>query len=77
MATSRQADQRQTAPPAVPAIRFQFIREVISELKKVVWPTREEATRLTIMVIVVAGVVGLLLGLIDIGFSLLIRNVLI
>ena len=74
MATSRQADQQQT--PAT-AVRFQFIREVVSELRKVVWPTREEATRLTIMVIVVAGAVGVLLGVIDIGFSLLVRKVLI
>ena len=56
---------------------FQFIREVISELRKVVWPTREEATRLTVMVIVVAASVGVLLGIIDFAFSLLIRNVLI
>ena len=74
MATTRQTDQR---PATQPAIRFQFIREVVSELKKVVWPTREEATRLTIMVFVVAGTVGILLGVIDIGFSLLVRKVLI
>jgi len=75
MATSRQVDQRPagSGPPA----RFQFIREVISELRKVVWPTREEATRLTVMVIVVAASVGVLLGIIDFAFSLLIRNVLI
>ena len=76
MATRRQAEpQRPAAAP--PPARFQFIREVISELKKVVWPTREEATRLTVMVIVVAAVVGILLGAIDIGFSLLVRKVLI
>ena len=75
MATSRPADQRPAGggPPA----RFQFIREVVSELRKVVWPTREEATRLTVMVIVVAAAVGILLGIIDFGFALLIRKVLI
>lgn len=75
MATSRQEDQRPegSGPPA----RFQFIREVISELRKVVWPTREETTRLTVMVIFVAASVGILLGVIDFAFSLLIRKVLI
>jgi preprotein translocase subunit SecE len=45
-----------------------FVREVVSELRKVVWPTREEATRLTIMVLAVSITVGVALGLIDIGF---------
>lgn len=75
MATRRQAEPQR--PAAAPPARFQFIREVISELRKVVWPTREEATRLTVMVVVVAAVVGILLGATDIGFSLLVRKVLI
>jgi preprotein translocase subunit SecE len=54
-----------------------FIGEIISELRKVVWPTREEATRLTVMVIIVSVTVGVALGLIDIGFSALVRQVLI
>jgi preprotein translocase subunit SecE len=49
-----------------------YIREVISELRKVVWPTREEARRLTIMVIIIAGVIGLFLGAIDLGFTRLV-----
>ena len=51
-----------------------FIGEVIAELRRVIWPTREEATRLTSMVIIVALVVGVALGMIDIGFSTLIRK---
>ncbi len=50
-----------------------FLGEVFTELKKVVWPSREEATRLTIMVLIVSVVVGVALGFIDIGFSELIR----
>jgi preprotein translocase subunit SecE len=72
MATRRQEQARPAAAPRG-ATRFALIREVISELRKVVWPTREEATRLTVMVIVVAGVVGILLGAIDILFATLIR----
>jgi preprotein translocase SecE subunit len=40
----------------------QFIRECRTEMRKVVWPTREEATRLTIVVIAVSAATGLILG---------------
>ena len=49
--------------------RFKFFRDIFSELKKVVWPTRREATYLTTIVIVTCIVVGLILGLIDYGFA--------
>ncbi len=51
-----------------------FLRETYSELKKVVWPSREEATNLTVIVIVVSLGVGLMLGLIDLGFFELINR---
>lgn len=76
MATRRQAEARPSVLAGPPRrFRFQFFQEVVSELKKVVWPSREEATRLTIMVILVSAAVGVALGLIDIGFSSLIRSV--
>lgn len=43
-----------------------FLKEVQDELKKVVWPTRDEVLRLTIVVVFVSLVVGLFLGGIDI-----------
>ena len=63
-------------PPIVtrqPRFRLGFFNDVIGELRKVVWPSREEATRLTVMVLIVATAVGVALGAIDIGFSALIR----
>ena len=48
---------------------FQFFGEVVSELKKVTWPTREETTRLTILVIAVSVAIGIVLGIIDILFT--------
>ena len=42
-----------------------FLKEVQEELKKVVWPTREEVVRLTFVVIAVSLIVGLFLGGID------------
>lgn len=55
--------------------RFGFIRDIIDELKKVVWPTRRELFRLTLMVIVICVAVGLFLGLLDFGFSELFTKV--
>lgn len=39
-----------------------FLKEVRDELKKVVWPTRDEIIRLTGVVIIVSVGVGLFLG---------------
>ncbi|HEX9680705.1 MAG TPA: preprotein translocase subunit SecE [Anaerolineales bacterium] len=44
-------------------------RETIAELKKVNWPTRQEATRMTGLVLAVVAVTGALLGLLDFAFS--------
>ena len=48
-----------------------FIKEAMAELEKVVWPTREQTIRYSILVIVVAIVVGLLLGGLDYVLTLL------
>ncbi|MBN17964.1 MAG: preprotein translocase subunit SecE [Chloroflexi bacterium] len=48
---------------------FSIIADVVGELNRVTWPTREETTRLSIMVITVAVIVGIFLGVIDLGFS--------
>ncbi len=55
--------------------RFAFVRDIIDELRKVTWPTRREAIRLTIMVIVVCAIVGIFLGAIDYGFAELVSKV--
>jgi preprotein translocase subunit SecE len=39
-----------------------FLREVRDELKKVVWPTRQEVIRLTAVVVIVSVGVGIFLG---------------
>ena len=49
--------------------RLRFIGEMISELKKVTWLTRREVAYLTLLVLIVAVCVGVVLGLIDWGFS--------
>lgn len=46
-----------------------FIRETRAELRKVVWPTREQATNLTIIVTSVSVAVGIFLGGVDLIFK--------
>lgn len=50
-----------------------LIRETRSELKKVVWPTREQTVKLTTIVIAVSIVVGLFLGGVDLLFERMIQ----
>ena len=45
-----------------------FFKEARDELKKVVWPTRQEAIRLTLVVIIISLLVGLFLGGLDFIF---------
>ena len=42
-----------------------FLKEVQTELKKVIWPTRPQALRLTAIVIGVSLAVGLYVGVLD------------
>jgi len=46
-----------------------FLQETVSELRKSVWPSREETARLTAVVIVLAVVIGFFLGGLDRLFS--------
>jgi preprotein translocase subunit SecE len=54
-----------------------FLTDVISELRKVVWPTRDDVVYLTLVVVVITIIMGAILGVIDIGFGWLIDNVLL
>lgn len=49
--------------PNIPPV--QFLQEVISELKKVTWPTREETMKLTTVVIAISIIVGIFIGGLD------------
>jgi preprotein translocase SecE subunit len=50
-------------------LRPNWIKDIFSELRKVQWPTRQEAWNLTLVVILVSVVVGLTLGGLDSGFG--------
>jgi preprotein translocase subunit SecE len=69
------------APQAKEAKRSSFLprwlADIISELRKVVWPTREDVVYLTFVVVVVTIVLGAILGVIDIAFGWLIDELLL
>ena len=50
-----------------------YLRETIAELRKVTWPTRPDALRLTALVLVVVVISSLVLGGLDYIFAQLIR----
>jgi preprotein translocase SecE subunit len=54
---------------------FNYIGEIINELKKVVWLSRRETAYLTGMVLLVTIIASIVLGAIDLGFSELITKV--
>ena len=74
------ASTRRPSPPVAPraAARVNpitFLQEVVSELRKAVWPSKEETGRLTAIVIVLAVAVGIFLGGLDRFFDFSFINV--
>jgi preprotein translocase subunit SecE len=59
------------APKSAPEkkSRFHYPVEVIAELRKAHWPSRQEALRLSGLVLAIIIAVGLLLGVLDLGFT--------
>ena len=51
------------------------IRDIMAELRKVTWPTREETRNLTIVVIGITAVIGSALGALDALLQFLYRTV--
>lgn len=59
---------------AAPAVKF--VRETYDELKQVVWPTRNEVVRLTLIVITLSVMIGLYIGGLDWLFTKIMELVL-
>jgi preprotein translocase subunit SecE len=62
MGTGMEQTRKPTLPTVPPA---RFLTEVIAELKKVTWPTRDETMKLTAVVIAISVIVGLFIGGLD------------
>ncbi len=52
-----------------------FFREAVDELRKVVWPSKQEVVRLTFVVIAVSLLVGIFLGGLDFIFTKILETV--
>jgi preprotein translocase subunit SecE len=63
-------DSKEQQPNAL----VRTIRETRSELRKVIWPAREETTRLTVVVLVISVIIGLILFVGDSLFLFLYTN---
>jgi preprotein translocase subunit SecE len=50
-----------------------FVEESYSELKKVVWPTREQVRNLTVLVFVVSAAVGVFIAVVDLFWTEVVR----
>ncbi len=46
-----------------------YFRESLTELSKVVWPTRKQVLEMTVAVLLLSVIVGALLGIFDFGLS--------
>ncbi|MCJ7511102.1 MAG: preprotein translocase subunit SecE, partial [Dehalococcoidia bacterium] len=57
--------------------RPRWIADIISELRKVVWPTRQDTIHLTVVVLIVSVVIGAALGGLDVGFAWLAEHILL
>ena len=60
-----QSRDRRTSPAT-------FYRQVVAELRKVVWPTQEQLVTYFIVVLVFVAVVMTLVSLLDLGFGKLV-----
>ena len=66
---ARASTRRNTSPMSPRAVGrvspVTFIQETMAELRKSVWPSREETARLTVVVIVLAGTLAAFLAGLD------------
>lgn len=55
-------------------VLFRYLSEVWSEIQKVIWPTRIQTVKLTIIVLVVSAAVSAYAFALDLGFQFLIKQ---
>ena len=69
MATKKEKKEEKTVAYKQPNAIQRYFGETIGELRKVTWPTRKEATNLTLVVLIVTFVMSMYLGLLDLIFT--------
>lgn len=72
--TARKPSKKSFELPTIYWQRFsQYLREVVFELRKVVWPSRKETIGSTSVVLVIVIISGIFLGIVDLVLSRLVR----
>ena len=54
----------------------QFAKDIETEAKRITWPSRPEAVKSTLAVVVISAVFAGFLGIVDYGFSFVVRLIL-
>jgi preprotein translocase subunit SecE len=69
--------QRKEPPKGLLGWRPRFLMDIISELRKVTWPSRQDTLHMAVVVVIVTIIFGAILGAIDIAFGWLIDRTLL
>lgn len=67
------ADEQKAAPKKQKVSIPEFVNQVRSETRKVVWPTREETVRTAIFVFIFMVILSFFFFLIDSGFNAIVK----
>ncbi len=70
----KSAKTEPTATEAKPEVRSAFLNETLAELKKTTWPSKQEANRLTGVVLGVIVSVALYMGILDAFLSFIVHR---
>lgn len=62
-------EESKTVQPRQQNFIQRYFRETVGELRKVNWPSRQETTSLTIVVLIVLAVMSTFLGSLDVVFN--------
>ena len=69
MAEKKEKKEEKAVAYKQPNAIQRYFKETIGELRKVSWPTRKEATNLTVVVLIVTFVMSMYLGFLDLIFA--------
>ncbi len=56
---------------------IKYLKEVRTELGKVIWPKKEQVIKLTLIVFIISGGIGLYVGILDFSFTKLLELLLV
>ena len=69
MAEKKEKKEEKAVAYKQPNAVQRYFNETVGELRKVSWPTRKEATNLTVVVLIVTFVMSMYLGFLDLIFA--------